>query len=159
MGVAEVSNVLWREREQLELLLFKLEEEQLVLASGRTRWLPHATREVEVVLEQLRSSELLRAMEVDSYAESLGLGPNPSLTELSEASPDPWRELLLAHRTGLLELTSEIAAISRANSEVIVTAQRAAHESLLALSGTHDTYAPTGRAAAPARAHLIDRAL
>ena len=54
MGLAEVSTVLWTERELLELLLFKLEEEQLVLASGRTRWLAHATREVEMVIEQIR---------------------------------------------------------------------------------------------------------
>src|SRR5438045_4734995 len=39
MGLAELSSILWRERDMLELLLFKLEEEQLVLAAGRTRWL------------------------------------------------------------------------------------------------------------------------
>ena len=37
MGLAELSSILWRERDMLELLLFKLEEEQLVLAAGRTR--------------------------------------------------------------------------------------------------------------------------
>ena len=41
MGLSDVSNILWRERQLLELLLFKLEEEQLVLASGRARWLSH----------------------------------------------------------------------------------------------------------------------
>ena len=39
MSLSEVSNILWRERRLLELLVFKLEEEHLVLASGRTRWL------------------------------------------------------------------------------------------------------------------------
>ena len=39
MALAELSNVLWRERELLEMLLFKLESEQLVLAAGRTHWL------------------------------------------------------------------------------------------------------------------------
>ena len=39
MGLSEVSNILWRQRQLLELLLFKLEEEQLVLKSGSTRWL------------------------------------------------------------------------------------------------------------------------
>ena len=53
-----LSEVLWRERHLLELLLFKLEEEQLVLTSGRTRWLGHATREVETVLEEIRTAEL-----------------------------------------------------------------------------------------------------
>ena len=50
MSLTEVSSILWRERELLELLLFKLEEEQLLLAAGRSRWLGHATREVEMVL-------------------------------------------------------------------------------------------------------------
>jgi hypothetical protein len=54
VGLADLSSILWREREMLELLLFKLEEEQLVLASGRGRWLVHATREVEMVLDHIR---------------------------------------------------------------------------------------------------------
>src|SRR5215212_6463380 len=68
MAVADVSTVLWRERELLELLLFKLEEEQLVLTSGRSRWLGHATREVEMVVAQIREAELARAVLVDALA-------------------------------------------------------------------------------------------
>ena len=79
MGLADLSSILWREREMLELLLFKLEEEQLVLASGRSRWLAHATREVEVVLEQIRSTEVIRATEVEAVGTALGLGPHPAL--------------------------------------------------------------------------------
>ena len=45
MGLQEVSTTLWQERNLLELLLFKLEEEQLLLAAGRTRWLARATRD------------------------------------------------------------------------------------------------------------------
>ena len=159
MGVTEVSNVLWREREQLELLLFKLDEEQMVLTSGRSRWLAHATREVEIVLGQIRETEVLRAVEVDAYAESVGLGPSPSLRDLSLASPEPWRELLLAHRDALVELTTEIARASSDNRTVLATAQRAAHETLLSLSGSLETYAPTGRTSSPAPAHLFDKAL
>ena len=54
MSLSEVSNILWRERQLLDLLVFKLEEEQLVLASGRTRWLSHATREVETILAEIK---------------------------------------------------------------------------------------------------------
>ena len=57
MGVNELSAVLWRERELLELLTFKLEEEQLLLTAGKSRWIEHATREVEQVLERLRSAD------------------------------------------------------------------------------------------------------
>ena len=53
MSVNELSAVLWRERELLELLTFKLEEEQLLLAAGRSRWVSHASREVEQVLDIL----------------------------------------------------------------------------------------------------------
>ncbi len=90
MGLAEVSSTLWRERELLELLLFKLEEEQLLLASGRSRWLSRATREVEVLLEEIRRTELLRAVQVDEAALELGLGPGPSLRELADAAQEPW---------------------------------------------------------------------
>ena len=38
-GVEKLSPVLWRERELLETLQYRLEVEQLVMASGRTRWL------------------------------------------------------------------------------------------------------------------------
>ncbi len=159
MGVAEVSNVLWREREQLELLLFKLDEEQLLLAAGRTRWLAHATREVEIVLDQVRQSELLRAVEVDAYAATVGLPPSPSLHDLATASPEPWRELFTAHRDALVELTAQIGEVTAGNRAALATAQRAAHETLLGFSGSLETYAPTGRTASAAPAHLVDRAL
>ena len=68
----EVSTVLWRERQLLELLVFKLEEEQLLLNAGKARWVNHASREVEIVLDQLRAAELLRAVKVEAAAEEPG---------------------------------------------------------------------------------------
>ena len=73
MSLSEVSNILWRERQLLELLVFKLEEEQLVLASGRTRWLSHATHEVETILGEIKRVELERAMAVAGAIVELGL--------------------------------------------------------------------------------------
>ena len=87
MSLTEVSSILWRERELLELLLFKLEEEQLLLAAGRSRWLGHATREVEMVLEEIRRAELGRAVEVEAVAAQLGLPAGISLRELAEQAP------------------------------------------------------------------------
>jgi len=159
MSVAEVSNVLWRERELLELLLFKLDEEQLVLSGGRSRWLPHATREVELVLAQVRDAELLRAVEVDEYSTELGLEPGVSLRAIADASTDPWKELLHAHRRALLELTAEITAMAASNRDILTAAQRATHETLLGLGGGVETYAPSGMATSPAPSHLVDRAL
>src|SRR3954462_3650327 len=98
MTVDDVSTVRWRERELLELLLFKLEEEQLVLTSGRTRWLGHATREVEAVLDQIRHPGLGRLAEVDAVAAELGLPAGSALLTLAEQAPAPWDDLLMAHR-------------------------------------------------------------
>jgi len=109
MSWEELSALLWKERELLELLLFKIEEEQLVLASGRTRWLAHATREVEVVLAEIREQELRRAITVEALAQTVGCGSQPSLTTLAGHAPEPYPELLRAHRQAFLGLTAEIS--------------------------------------------------
>lgn len=160
MGLADLSSILWREREMLELLLFKLEEEQLVLAAGRTRWLAHATREVEVVLDQIRATEVVRASEVETIAAQLGLGINPSLSELADAVGEPWTDLLLQHRKAFLALTSEISSLAEANRDLLTTGQRAARETMLAMAGSVETYGPRGQtvAAAP-RVRLVDEAM
>ncbi|GAA1794631.1 flagellar protein FlgN [Planosporangium flavigriseum] len=160
MGLADLSSILWREREMLELLLFKLEEEQLVLAAGRTRWLAHATREVEMVLDQIRQTEVLRAAEVEAVAAELGLGSNPSLSQLADAVGSPWSDLLRDHRKTFLALTAEISALAEANRDLLSTGQRAVREAMLAVTGSFETYSRHGEtvAAAP-RARLIDEAM
>lgn len=160
MGLAEVSSTLWRQRELLELLLFKLEEEQVLLASGRSRWLARATREVEVVLEEIRRAELLRAVQVDDVAAELGLGPGPSLRAMADASPEPWRSLLHEHRQAFMTATTDIQAMADANRSLLASGHRAARETLMVLTQTADTYSPTGSAAAPtSSARLIDEAM
>lgn len=160
MALADVSTVLWRERELLELLLFKLEEEQLVLASGRSRWLAHATREVEMVIGQIRETELQRAVLVDALAAELGLPASPSLNALADAAPSPWDDLLRAHRAAFLTLTEEISAMSAANRELLLSAQRVSRDLLAGLdAGTAQTYSRRGTGAEPARSRVLDRAL
>lgn len=160
MGLADLSSILWREREMLELLLFKLEEEQLVLASGRSRWLAHATREVELVLDQIRSTEVLRAAEVEAVGRDLGLGVNPSMTELAEHAPAPWGELLHEHRRTFMRLTAEVTALAEANRDLLTSGQRAVRETMFTVTGTVQTYGRRGEtvAAAP-RTRLIDEAM
>src|SRR3954451_24005556 len=118
MSLSEVSNILWRERQLLELLVFKLEEEQLVLASGRTRWLAHATREVETILEEIKKVELDRAVEVEGAARELGLSSAPTLRELSGLTPAPWNKIFEEHRRALLETAQEIDSVARANRDL-----------------------------------------
>jgi FlgN protein len=152
MALSQLSDVLWKERNLLELLLFKLEEEQLVLTSGRTRWLGHATREVETVLDQIRDAELGRSAEADEVARELGLEEGVSLLTLSEHAPAPWDELLRAHRDAFVTLTTEI-------SELLAMSHRATQETLLSLQETVQTYDGQGHSSAtPDRsAQLLDQ--
>jgi hypothetical protein len=162
MGLAEVSDILWRERELLDVLLFKLEEEQLLLASGRMRWLSRATREVELVLEQIRLTEITRAMEVEALAGELGLGPNPSLAALCEKAPDPWGALFAAHREAFLAATKEITALAESNREIVSSSFHATREALLSFGDVDavEGYNARGRRAESApRQRILDEVI
>lgn len=166
MGLAEVSTILWRERELLELLLFKLEEEQLVLTSGRSRWLARATKEVEIVLAEIRRTELSRATAVDEAAAALGLGPNPSLAAMADACAEPWSGILREHRTTFHALTAEIQALAASNKDLITAGKQATEESLRLLTALDNgrdavpTYSARGASTAGVpRARLINEAL
>ena len=166
MGFAEVSNILWNERQLLDLLLFKLEEEQLVLASGRARWLTHATREVEMVLEQVRVTELSRAVAVDALAAELGLQSNASLRMLAEASPAPWSGIFDEHRKAFTEAAQEIQNTATSNKDLLARGYAATRDALTWLAETAGTdepgvYSPTGHANSrdSGRTGLLNRAL
>jgi len=58
-----LSTLLWREQELLDLLLFKAEEKQYLIVTGKTRWLSRIAHEIEVVLDQLRTIEVERRLE------------------------------------------------------------------------------------------------
>lgn len=146
MGFDELSSTLWRERELLESLLFKLEEEELIVAAGRTRWVGRAAREVEFVLESIRKAELGRAMEAEDAARSVGLDEGASLRELAAAAPAPWNELMHGHYAALSELTAQIAAVSSSNHELLEQTLRSTQEALLGLADDPQTYDPKGSA-------------
>ncbi|MFA6297791.1 MAG: flagellar export chaperone FlgN [Nocardioides sp.] len=156
----KLSLVLWRERELLGLLLYKLEVEQLVLASARSRWLMRAAQEVEAVLEMLRETEVLRAIAADEAAADSGLAAHPSLRALAESVEEPWRSILLDHRDAFVKMTAEVEALADTNRDLITSGYRAAREALLTIGDATDSYSPDGSAvvSAPAR-RLVDRRL
>lgn len=156
----KLSHILWRERELLETLLYKLEVEQLVMATGRTRWLLQAAREVETVLETIRETEVLRAVAADEAAERIGLGPNPSLSALVEASDEPWRSILADHRDAFARITADVTALADTNRELITAGIRSARETLLAVTEGADGYSADGSAVVGlTRRPLVDRSL
>ena len=148
MSLSDLSSILWREREILELLLFKLEEEQLLLAAGRSRWLAHATREVELVLDQIRQAEVIRAAHSQAAALGLGLPADASLSQLADAAPMPWVEMLHQHRKAFLTLTAEIGGMAEMNRDLLTAGQRAARETMMVVTGSVETYGRDGQTVA-----------
>ena len=160
MSLTEVSNILWRERQLLELLLFKMEEEQLLLAAGRSRWLAHATREVETVLAEIKRVELTRTAEVEALAVSLGMAPTASLRELAAAAPAPWDAVLQDHREAFLLATQEITALAQDNRELLSRGYHAARQVLSSMDDSRvETYSPAGLVTNRSSTRLVDEAI
>ena len=130
MSLSEVSNVLWCERRLLELLVFKLDEEQFVLESGRTRWLAHADREVQTVLDEIKRVELECAMAVAGSARELGMSGAPSLRELAAVAPPPWNGIFDQHQQALSLLAREVEAATELNRDTIRRVQHVARDAL-----------------------------
>ena len=161
MALSDVSNILWRERQLLELLVFKLEEEQLVLAAGRSRWLSHATREVESVLGEIKRVELERAVQVADAGRELGLSDAPTLSELASLTPAPWDGIFTEHRRALLALAQEIDTITKSNRELLQRGHQAAREALASM-GEIDIDAYDARGVLPDRSlmlRIVDEAI
>lgn len=140
----KLTRVLWRERELLEGLLYRLETESMVMSSGRTRWLPAAARDVEETARQIREVEVLRAIAADEAAAAVGLDPNPSLSALVAAADEPWDAILADHRDAFIMLTDEIVRVATTNRSLIAAGLRAAHETLLDLGAGVTTYSAAG---------------
>jgi flagellar biosynthesis/type III secretory pathway chaperone len=150
MGANELSALLWHERELLDLLIFKIEEEQLLLTAGKSRWLRHATSEVEQVVSRLRASGLSRALGVSALAEEWGVdGNEPSLTELANAAPKdgPWGDILRAHLEAMTAQTAQIKELRDANASFLRAASRSTQETAATLQPatvTYDAHGSTG---------------
>jgi hypothetical protein len=142
-----LSTLLWREQELLDLLLFKAEEKQYLILTGKTRWLPRIAHEIEVVLDQLRTLEVERAAATEVLAPGLGVGPNPSLRQLAEAAPAPWGDLFAKHHESLLVLVTELRSLSDANRELIEGGLAAISDALSTVRApSAGTYTQSGRA-------------
>ncbi|WP_308116631.1 flagellar export chaperone FlgN [Occultella gossypii] len=160
MGVQELSAAIWHQRNLLELLLFKLTEEQLLLTAGRTDWLANATREVEQVVERLYESGLARDVEAAGVAGQWGAADGSSLRELIQHAPPPWDEVLSEHLTALTTLTTRIRDLRDANAQFLRAGLRAAQETLAGLDGATGTYDSHGASRAePVGARLVDKRL
>lgn len=152
-----VSGLLWRERDVLEHLLYKLTQEQLIVASGATRWLAKATDEVQAAVEHLRLQEISRAVEIEHLALQLGLPADTTLGQLAETAEEPWATLFAEHRTALRDLVLEVQGVAAETSRQLAAAGRVIGETLDRLGLSTSTYdAHGGRAHALSGSRLLD---
>ncbi len=133
MSLPDLAAVLWRQRELLERLVYRLECEQLLLAAGRSRFLAVATSEVEALLDELSVVELQRARVADVVAAEVGLAPGASLEELAGTAQPPWTEVLIEHRNALLTLTGELSALAETNRHLLSAGLAAVEQALSGL--------------------------
>lgn len=160
MAIHELSALLWRERELLDVLTFKLEEEQLLLTSGKSRWLPHGTREVEQVLEHLSQASLTRTIEAAVVAESWGLPSDAALGDLAAAAPPgPWADILTAHLKALIRQTEVIRELRDSNEQYLRTAVRSTQETLAEMRPEAGTYDAKGKTGPLAGSRIFDKQL
>jgi hypothetical protein len=161
MALSDASNILWRERQLVELLVFKLEEEQLIFAAGRNRWLAHARREVESVVREVRRVELEWAVHVADAGHELGISDAPTLRDLASLTPAPWDGIFGEHRRALLALSQEIDAITKSNRELSQRVHPAARGTLGEM-GDIDIDAYDGQPTLPDRSlvlRIVDEAI
>lgn len=105
-----IASVLERERELLDILLFKLVETRLILENDETRFLSRATREVERARSRAREVDLVRATTVAQVR------PGATLRELALEAPDPWPGILRDHHDLLVRLVAEIEVTAHRNA-------------------------------------------
>jgi hypothetical protein len=141
-----LSQTLWRQQQQLELLLYRIEVQHTVLAAGRAAWVELAAADVEDAMDALREAELVRATLVAEVARLLGLDAGASLGELVAASPAPWNEIFRDHQRAFLELVERIESTSKANRELLHRSLRLTREllGLPAESAKSTTYDRSG---------------
>ncbi|HXW33958.1 MAG TPA: flagellar protein FlgN [Acidimicrobiales bacterium] len=157
MGLDDLSVCLWEQRAALEHLAFRLEEELLVLAAGRHRWLSRTLSEVNEAYAALDASEQRRAEAAKALAAELGLPPHATLSNLADATGAEEGETLRRHRTTLRQLLETVQELTERASELLARNLSATADAL-AMLGIPPTsgYRPGGAEPLASRARLID---
>lgn len=128
MPCEALSRALWQQRQHAELVIFKVEEAQLLCRNKQTRWLPYATQEIEAVLDEARTDELARDMAANATVKDLELEENASLQEIIEASKEPWKTVLTQHRIALQSIVEEISSKAKSLEKSLNRVRTRTHE-------------------------------
>ncbi|MCA0437205.1 MAG: flagellar protein FlgN [Austwickia sp.] len=158
LALSNLSTGLWRIQELLETLLYQLEVQSVLIETGRSRWLGRSTSDIETVIESLRETELLRAVDATPVCDLLGLPADTPLSEIAKAAPAPWDHVLEEHRVALSNATHELSQLSRTNGEMLEISYRAVQDTLDRFNHAPEgaTYTARGSRENARGHHLID---
>lgn len=158
-ALSGLSAGLWRIQELLELLTYKLEVQHVLIETGRSRWMGRSTREIELILQEMREAELMRAVDAGPVCDALGLSQDTPLSQIADAAPAPWNQVLSEHRVALSNATNELSLLSRSNSDMLEASYKAVQETLDRFNHTSEgaTYTATGARESRRSHHLFDQ--
>lgn len=144
MGLNALSVCLFEEREALDEVAFKLEQQYLVLCAGRHALVERTTAEFRRAVQVLDAASRRRADLVAAAAVELRLTATPTLGGLADAVEDEdERHVLEEHRRAMVELVQRIGELSTRNRELLAR-NLAATTDALALLGAEPSYSSTG---------------
>jgi flagellar biosynthesis/type III secretory pathway chaperone len=159
MGLDHLSICLWDEQAALEDLAFRLEQELLVLTSGRHQWLNRTTAEVAVALNRLGDLEKRRLEISRSVAEELGVTGDATLSALAEASVPDDAKTLRDHRQRLRDLLGLVQGLAERTRFVLARNLAATNDALACMGATPVSAYDAGGAVRPRtreRSWLVD---
>lgn len=148
-AAAELSALLWRERELIDDLAFRMTVEQTMLLTGRHRWLPQATAEVEESAAHLAGCQAARAESATRLGAALGIAGPVTLGRLAAAVPAPWDALLAEHRRALGAATAELSELTAVNRQLLARRISAVSSALGLLGQAPADYTRSGTAPPP----------
>ncbi|HUO47454.1 MAG TPA: flagellar export chaperone FlgN [Acidimicrobiales bacterium] len=155
--VEDLSACLWEERAAIEQLVFRLEQENLVLVSGRHRLLMQSTAEVAAASAAVDQLESRRLEITGALGKQLGLAWPVTIEALALAVPES-SETLRAHRAALGDLVGSVTDLVDRNRALIARALAATTDALAlvgaAPAGAYD--ASGTRAAASLGSLMLD---
>jgi len=142
----ELSRRLWLLQEQMEQLVCALDIQGLVMANNRHRWLPTVAENVELLVDDIQTSELERLPHTIRAARQLELADDATLADMADAAGEPYRSAWRRHRLKLVSLNDEIDQITASNREIGRRSVAASQEVLATVGDTapNDTYDPSG---------------
>jgi hypothetical protein len=154
--VEDLSACLWEERAAVEQLVFRLEQENLVLASGRHRLLMQSTAEVAAASATVDQTESRRQEITRALGAQLGLAEPVTIDAIADAVPVESAEALRAHRAAMRDLVRSVTVLTDANRELIARGLAAATDALaLVGAAPPEAYDASGMPPAATTASLM----